>query len=87
MSALDLKNQKKVLNLLKTLQYEGKTILFTTHNPNHALFLNCNCLVLKSGKIIRNGIASEILDQNTISELYEDSINITDFGGKKICYF
>lgn len=87
MSALDLNNQKKVLNLLKILQNEGKTILFTTHNPNHALFLNCNCLVLKTGKIIQSGIASDILDQNTISELYGDSINITDFGGKKICYF
>lgn len=87
MSALDLNNQKKVLNLLRTLQQEGKTILFTTHNPNHALFLDCNCLVLKAGKIICNGIASDILDQNTISELYGDSINIANFEGKKICYF
>ena len=87
MSALDLSNQKHVLNILEELKKEGKTILFSTHNPNHALFLNCNCLVLKNGLILREGPASTVLDQDIIKELYGDSIGITNLNNKKICYF
>ena len=38
-SALDLKNQNIVLSLLKKITEEGKTIILSSHNPNHALFL------------------------------------------------
>ena len=45
-SALDFGNQAKLLNLLRRLNEAGKTIIFTTHNPNHALALDSKVCIL-----------------------------------------
>ena len=80
MSALDLTNQAVVLKLIKSLNKKGKTIVFTTHNPNHAIALNCNVLVLADGKILNSGIANEVLTTQTISEIYSDCFEKNENG-------
>lgn len=37
-SQLDLKNQQKILGTIKMLQSRGYIVIFSTHNPAHALF-------------------------------------------------
>ena len=59
MSALDLKNQNLVLSLLKKISSEGKTIVLSSHNPNHALFLNGNAILLNKGKVVNSGSAKK----------------------------
>ncbi len=73
-SALDLKNQNLVLSLLDEIAKEGKIIIISTHNPNHALFLNANILFMKEGRIIKEGLCNDILDMYTLQKIYGDSI-------------
>lgn len=74
-SALDLKNQNMVLSILKTLaRDEHKTILLSTHNPNHALFLNSDVALLKDGKLVKYGTSSEIINKEVIKEVYGDNV-------------
>ena len=37
----------------------GKTIVLSSHNPNHALFLDSNVILTKSGKIVDFQTTSE----------------------------
>lgn len=80
MSALDLSNQAVVLKLIKSLNEKGKTIIFTTHNPNHAIAIGCNILVLADGKIFNSGKASDVLTNQTINKIYGDCFEKNEYG-------
>lgn len=76
-SALDMKNQNKVLNLLNEISKEGKTILLSTHNPNHALYLNSNVILMNEGKVVKTGQANDLIKVNTLKEIYGDQICVS----------
>lgn len=74
-SALDIKNQHVVLSLIKKISNEqGKTFVLSSHNPNHALYLESNVFLLKSGKIVSQGQASEIVNVDGLRPVYGDDI-------------
>lgn len=74
-SALDLKNQNMFLSkLIQISEEENKTIVFSTHNPNHALFLNATVILLKDGKIVLQGLGKDILTYENLRDIYGDDI-------------
>ena len=74
-SALDLKNQNLVLSALKEIAVqEKKTIILSTHNPNHALFLGSHVVLIKDGMIVESGSASETVTVEKLRKVYGDSI-------------
>lgn len=75
-SALDLKNQNLVLSTLKDISSNGKTIIFSSHNPNHALFLDADVLLMNDGKITKSGSSNEIINVKSLNEIY----------GENLCY-
>lgn len=78
LSALDLKNQAFFLNVLKQLSENGKTVIFSTHNPNHALLLGCDVLMMKNGEIVCHNISEKCLTQENLQNVYGDSVRLTD---------
>lgn len=74
-SALDIKNQHLVLSILKNEAIKrNKTIILTSHNPNHALFLNANVIMINGGQIENVGLASEMINPKQLFNIYGDSI-------------
>lgn len=74
-SALDIKNQHMVLSILKDIaQTERKTIVLSSHNPNHALFLGSKVSLLKDGSIIANGEARDIINIEMLKPIYGEKI-------------
>ena len=73
-SALDLRNQNLVLTVLGEIAKEGKTIILSSHNPNHALFLNANVLLMNNGKIVKYGSSSEIINKEMLKDIYGESL-------------
>ncbi len=71
MSALDFGNQSKLLKIFSDLQTEGKTIVFTTHNPNQVLDLNCNVIVLDEGKVACFGKAESVITKELLEKIYK----------------
>lgn len=67
---LDFGNQAILYSIIQELQTKGKTILFTTHNPNHVMELNCDTIGMKDGSVIYKGAAKEILSIESIKKLY-----------------
>lgn len=74
-SALDLKNQNLVLSTLKEIAMEEKkTVILSTHNPNHALFLDSQVILIHDGAIKGKGKANELVNKNNLQEIYGDRL-------------
>lgn len=68
-ASLDFGNQYKVLDLMKTLVNEGKTIIFTTHNPNQVVEAKTNVIIIDDGKVLISGNYNDISNE-TLKKIY-----------------
>ena len=74
-SALDIKNQHSILSLLREIsKQENKTILLSSHNPNHALYLDCNVFLMKDGAIFGSGSAREMITIEKLKPIYGEDV-------------
>ncbi len=69
-SALDLRNQAIVLELIKDLSDEGMAVVLSTHNPEHVLHLGGQGLILGRDGVLTAGPADRILNDEALSDLY-----------------
>lgn len=70
-SALDLKHQADAMGWLRRLSREsGLTIVFTTHQPGHALAIADDVLLMKERSPSVFGPASEVLSEANLRALY-----------------
>lgn len=78
-SALDIKNQSLVLSTLKEIaEQEKKTIILSTHNPNHALFLDSEVVLLHDGGVMDRGKAKDLITKERLSPVYGDRLCVSD---------
>ncbi len=74
-SALDMKNQNKILSFIKEIaENESKTFILSSHNPNHALYLNANVFLLQNGNIVEHGKAADIISVEKLKNIYGKEI-------------
>ena len=71
-SALDLRNQRRVLNVIRDLGQDGIGVLFTTHDPTHALHFSERTLVMDHR--IEFGRTGDLLTAERLSVLYRTPI-------------
>ena len=76
-SALDMKNQNLVLSVLKDIAKEGKTIILSSHNPNHALFLDSNVILIHKGNVCDEGPAKELVKVDKLKSIYGDAVCVS----------
>jgi iron complex transport system ATP-binding protein len=69
-ASLDFGNQGKVMAEIKALAASGHGVLFTTHDPNHALRAADRAFLLREGARIAEGPVREVLNQTQLEELY-----------------
>lgn len=75
-SALDLKNQHFVIKLIKQWNKDkNKTFILSTHNPNHALSLGGNTIILHNNNIIKSGLSREIVTVDSLKPVYGNIID------------
>ena len=89
-SALDLKNQARVLGLLGELAAQGMGILLTTHHPDHALHLGGDAIVMYSADEIELGAVKDLVTGANLSRLYDIDVateTILDRGNPRTVVF
>src|SRR5690606_29134887 len=70
-SALDLGNQSRTLELLDSLRLRRDfAIIFTTHDPNHALAAADDVLLMMPGGGEISGPVDEMIEPERLSQLY-----------------
>jgi len=69
-ASLDFGNQGKVMSEIRTLAAAGHGILFTTHDPNHALRAADRAFLIRDGQRIADGRVREVLTRARLQSLY-----------------
>jgi iron complex transport system ATP-binding protein len=69
-ASLDFGNQGKVMREIRALASAGHGVLFTTHDPNHALRAADRAFLLREGRRIAEGGIGAVLDREHLEALY-----------------
>src|SRR5581483_1975209 len=69
-ASLDFGNQGKVLREMRALAASGHGVLFTTHDPNHALRAADRAFLLRNGVRVAEGGVREVLTRERLEQLY-----------------
>jgi len=69
-ASLDFGNQGKVMREIRALAASGHGVLFTTHDPNHALRAADRAYLLRSGERVAEGPVHDVLTRGQLEALY-----------------
>jgi iron complex transport system ATP-binding protein len=73
-ASLDFGNQGKVMREIRALAASGHGVLFTTHDPNHALRAADRAYLLRDGACLAEGDVKRVLTREQLQELYRAPI-------------
>jgi len=77
-ASLDFGNQGRVLREMRALASAGHGILFTTHDPNHALRAADRAYLMRDGAGIADGAARDVLTRAELERLYRAPVEQLD---------
>jgi iron complex transport system ATP-binding protein len=81
-ASLDFGNQGRVIREIRALAAAGHGVLFTTHDPNHALRAADRAYLLRAGERIADGPVRRVLSREQLIALYGAPVEqITDPAG------
>ena len=70
-ASLDFGNQGKVMREIRALAEAGLGVIFSTHDPNHALRHADQAMLIRDGTCMANGACREVLTRQTLELLYQ----------------
>jgi len=86
-ASLDFGNQGKVMREIRALAAAGHGVLFTTHDPNHALRAADRAYLLRAGERIAEGPVGSVLTRAQLEALYGTSVvTLTDTATGKAAF-
>ncbi len=77
-AALDLGNAAHVMGVLSGLARSGRTVVMTTHQPDHALREADRAVLLCAGRVVAEGRPAAVLTAERLSEVYSTPIVVGD---------
>ena len=82
---LDFGNQYRFVELVEKLRERNMGVLMTTHFPDHALMLGSKTAVLSGGRIVAEGLARDVITDESMRELYGIEVHVRHIGDRMIC--
>jgi iron complex transport system ATP-binding protein len=85
-ASLDFGNQVRVLERIKYLSGRGISILFSSHDPDHAFLCASRALLLAEGHALEIGAPQAVIRPDTLARLYGVSVQVLPLpGGGHTC--
>ena len=86
-ASLDFGNQSLMLNEILRLKASGRSVLFCTHDPDHALRCADRALLLHEGKVLAVGSPREVVNAANLRVLYGVDVELIEgqSGGQPFC--
>ena len=85
---LDMKHSVSMMKVFRNLVDElGKTVVIVMHDINFASVYSDNIVVLKDGKIANDDTTENIINKETLENIYEIKFDIKNINGNKICVY
>jgi iron complex transport system ATP-binding protein len=86
-ASLDFGNQGIVMREIKALASSGHGVLFTTHDPNHALRAADRAFLLREGTALAEGPVTSVLSREWLEALYRAPVErLTDPASKTAAF-
>jgi ABC-type cobalamin/Fe3+-siderophores transport system ATPase subunit len=79
-ASLDFGNQVRVLERIRALAHGGISVLFATHDPDHAFLCAQRALLLAEGRVLEMGTPVDVIRADTLSRMYHVSVRIMPAG-------
>jgi iron complex transport system ATP-binding protein len=80
-ASLDFGNQVRVLQRISALAASGISILFSSHDPDHAFLCARRALLLAEGRVLEIGAPRAVIRAETLQRMYGVSVKVIDLGG------
>jgi iron complex transport system ATP-binding protein len=75
-ASLDFGNQGKVMREIRALAAAGHGVLFTTHDPNHAMRAADRAFLLRDGERVAEGPVGAVLTRERLEALYGSPVEV-----------
>ena len=75
-SSLDFGNQGKLIDEIVRLGASGHGVLFTTHDPNHALRAASRSYLMRGGECIADGRTRQVLTRGNLEAIYHTPVRV-----------
>ena len=73
---LDINHAIAIMQTMKALVNKGKTVIAALHDLNMALSFCDHILVLNNGRLHRQGMATEVIDEGLVADIYQVSSKV-----------
>ncbi len=83
-SHLDLGNTRRVLDLVRGLRRDGRTVVMTTHDPNAAVAVADHVVLLYDGRVRARGTPAEVIRAAHLRAAYGVDVDIVEAGGRPL---
>jgi len=85
-ATLDFGNQVRVLEALRALAHSGLSVLFSTHDPDHAFLAAHRVLLVGEGGLLAQGIPRDVIRPDMLARLYGVTVHVVELeGGRHTC--
>jgi iron complex transport system ATP-binding protein len=75
-ASLDFGNQGKLMDEIERLAESGHGVLFTTHDPNHALRAANRAYLLRDGQRVAEGAVGDVLTGKNLEQIYRAPVRV-----------
>lgn len=83
-SHLDLSNKGRILQVLRRLEKQGVTIIFTTHDPEVAISTAGQLVLIRRGQILAGGPIAETLTASQLSQTYGVPVEVSRINDRPV---
>ena len=85
---LDMKHSVQIMKILRNLVDDlGKTVVIVLHDINFASVYSDRIVALKEGRIIKDGPTDDIINSDSLKEIYDMDIPIKQLSNCRICVY
>ena len=77
---LDLNRQFELLELIRQLRRQGKTIVLVLHDLDHALRCSDQLILLEKGHLVQQGTPPQLLESGALERVFQISIREAEGG-------
>ncbi|MBO0993938.1 iron ABC transporter ATP-binding protein [Bacillus sp. SD088] len=85
---LDMKHSVQIMKILRRLVDDlGKTVVIVLHDINFASVYSDRIVALKNGQVVKDGPTNEIIQSESLKEIYDMDIPIQQLNNCRICVY
>ncbi|MEM1566134.1 MAG: ABC transporter ATP-binding protein [Candidatus Bathyarchaeia archaeon] len=81
---LDIGNKMKVLNIIREMANSGRTVIFSTHDPNEVFLVADNVAIMNGGEIVSEGPPAVAITEETLEKVYGVPVMVHKINGKQV---